>query len=128
MAAKTIDEYLDALPDPERAALQRLRATILEVVPDASEAIAYGMPAFKLGGKVIAGFAAFKNHLSYLPHSGAVLGALQAETSGYAQTAGWLHFAVDRPLPKTLVRRLIAARRREIAEADGATKAKARAR
>ncbi|MFA7297590.1 MAG: DUF1801 domain-containing protein [Dehalococcoidia bacterium] len=129
MAAQTIDEYLAALPEPKRATLQRLRATICEVVPAATEVISYGMPAFKVDGKVVAGFAAFKNHLGYLPHSGSVLGTMAEAVSGYEQTPGSLHFAIDKPLPKTLVRKLIAARRREIREAAAskpATKARAR--
>ena len=117
MAVTTIDEYLAELPEPKLATLQRLRETIREVVPDATETIAYGMPAFKLDGKVIAGFAAFRHHLSYLPHSGSVLGTLPDEMAAYEQSAGALHFAIDKPLPKTLVRKLIAARRREIREA-----------
>ena len=124
MAAKTIDEYLAALPEPKRATLQRLRATIREVVPDATEVIAYGMPAFKVDGKVVAGFAAFKNHLAYLPHSGSVLAMLTEDLSGYEQTPGSLHFAIDRTLTQTLVRKLIAARRREIAAAAEAAVAK----
>ena len=127
-AAKTVDEYLDALPEPKRATLQRLRAAILEVAPGAIEVIAYGVPAFKLDGTAIAGFAAFKQHLSYLPHSGSVLGTLEAETSVYEQTPGSLHCAINRPLPKTLVRKLIAARRREIAEAAEATQTAKRSR
>ena len=67
-----IDRYLDALAEPKRATLARLRQTILDIIPEAEQGISYGVPAFKVGGKTIAGFAAFKNHLSYLPHSGSV--------------------------------------------------------
>jgi uncharacterized protein YdhG (YjbR/CyaY superfamily) len=87
---------------------------IRHVLPDAEECISYGMPAFKIRGRVVAGFAAFKNHLSYLPHSGSVLGALEDELNAYERTAGSLHFAVDQPLPEALVRRLIATRLREL--------------
>jgi uncharacterized protein YdhG (YjbR/CyaY superfamily) len=65
------------------------------------------MPAFKLRGKTIAGFAAFKNHLSYLPHSGSVIPKLAKETRGYTSTSGSLHFPIDRPLPKALVKKLL---------------------
>ena len=65
-----IDAYLDALEEPKRSTLTRLRDTIVAIVPDAEPCISYGMPAFGLRGKTVAGFAAFKNHLSYLPHSG----------------------------------------------------------
>ena len=72
------------------------------------------MPAFRVQGRTVAGFAAFKDHLSYLPHSGTVLGQLADELSGYTMTKGSLHFvAVDRPLPKAIVTKLIAVRLRE---------------
>jgi uncharacterized protein YdhG (YjbR/CyaY superfamily) len=70
VSAQEIDQYLDALEEPKRATLARLRRTILEILPEADQGISYGVPAFKVRGKAIAGFAAFKNHLSYLPHSG----------------------------------------------------------
>lgn len=114
MAAPDIDSYLATLDETKRAALQTLRRCILEVVPDAEECISYGMPAFKLHGKTVAGFAAFKDHLSYLPHSGSVLSALQRDLAGYEMTKGSLHFKVDEPLPGSLVNKLIATRMREL--------------
>jgi hypothetical protein len=72
VSAEEIDRYLDALAEPKRATLAGLRQTILGILPGAEQGISYGVPAFKVGGKTIAGFAAFKNHLSYLPHSGSV--------------------------------------------------------
>jgi len=107
MTAREIDEYLDALEEPKRSTLAKLRDTIMEIVPDAEQGISYGMPAFRLRGKTIAGFAAFKNHLSYLPHSGSVIPELAKETAGYTSTKGSLHFPIDEPLPKPLVRRLL---------------------
>jgi uncharacterized protein YdhG (YjbR/CyaY superfamily) len=70
MSQQEIDDYLANLDEPKRTTLQQLRQTIQSIIPDAEQGISYGMPAFRLHGKVIAGFAAFKNHLSYLPHSG----------------------------------------------------------
>jgi len=72
--------------------------------------ISYRVPAFRVGGQTIAGFAAFKDHLSYLPFSGSVLGALGDDLHGYTMTKSALHFPIDRPLPKPLVEKLIAAR------------------
>jgi uncharacterized protein YdhG (YjbR/CyaY superfamily) len=109
-----VDEYLAGLDEPKRTALQKLRQTILGIVPDAEECISYGMPAYRLEGKVVAGFAAFKTHLSYLPHSGSVLGKLSDDLAGYRSTKGSLHFPIDKPLPKTLVRRLIERRLGEV--------------
>jgi uncharacterized protein YdhG (YjbR/CyaY superfamily) len=121
MASREIDEYLAALDEPKRSTLAHLRGTIMSIVPDAEECISYGLPAFKLRGRTIAGFAAFKNHLSYLPHSGSVLAALTAETKGFSGTKGSLHFPVDRPLPTTLVKKLLAARIADLAARNGET-------
>ena len=110
MSAEEVDEYLRGVDEPKRSTLQALRRTILEIVPDAEQVISYRVPAFRVSGKTVAGFAAFKDHLSYLPFSGSVLGQLADELDGYATTKGSLHFAVDRPPPKRLVKKLIAAR------------------
>ncbi|MES2169426.1 MAG: DUF1801 domain-containing protein [Actinomycetota bacterium] len=110
MTAAEIDEYLANIPEPKRATLERTRAQILAVLPDAEQCISYTMPAFRVDGKVIAGFAAFTKHLAYLPHSGSVLTALADDVAGYEQTKGSLHFAIDEPLPDALVRKLIEAK------------------
>ena len=110
----TVDDYLASLDEPKRQTLQQLRETIRAVIPDAEECISYGMPAFRLHGKVVAGFAAFKNHLAYLPHSGSVFGELREELAGYVTTSGSLHFAVDTPLPESLVKKLIEVRLRQV--------------
>jgi uncharacterized protein YdhG (YjbR/CyaY superfamily) len=117
--AEEVDEYLRGLEEPKRAALEALRRTILEVVPEAEEVISYGVPAFRVQGKTVAGFAAFKTHLSYLPFSGSVLEQLGDELQGYTTTKSALHFPVDRPLPKTLVKRLIAERLEEVRLGSG---------
>ena len=108
-----IDEYLAALDEPKRTTLTSLRDTIMAIVPDAEQCISYGLPAFRLRGKNIAGFAAFKKHLSYLPHSGSVIPQLAKETAAYTSTRGSLHFPVDEPLPEALVRKLLAMRMAE---------------
>jgi uncharacterized protein YdhG (YjbR/CyaY superfamily) len=113
MSRQEIDDYLAKVDEPKRSTLQQLRETILSIAPEAEEVISYGMPAFRLQGKVIAGFAAFKNHLSYLPHSGSVLGELADDLAGYERSDGSLRFPVDRPLPRPLVEKLIAVRRRQ---------------
>jgi uncharacterized protein YdhG (YjbR/CyaY superfamily) len=88
VSAEEIDRYLDALQEPKRATLARLRQTILDIIPEAEQGISYGVPAFKVDGKTIAGFAAFKNHLSYLPHSGSVFPQLRDELRGYSLSSG----------------------------------------
>ena len=113
MTSQDIDAYLAAVPEPQRTTLQKVRETILSIIPDAEECIAYQMPAFKLSGKTVAGIAAFKNHCAYLPHSGSVLSDLDADLLKYERTKSSLHFSVDKPLPKALVRKLIAVRRHQ---------------
>jgi uncharacterized protein YdhG (YjbR/CyaY superfamily) len=114
MSAADIDDYLAAVGEPKRSTLEALRRSILEVVPDAEQCLSYGMPAFKVQGKTIAGFAAFTDHLSYLPHSGSVLGELGEEVAGYRMTKGSLHFAIDQPLPGDLVRKLVETKLRQL--------------
>ena len=110
VSADEVDAYLRGVGEPKRSTLEALRDTILEIVPEAEQGISYRVPAFRVGGKVVAGFAAFKDHLSYLPFSGSVLPQLIDELEGYTMTKSALHFPVDRPLPETLVKKLIAAR------------------
>ena len=114
VSQQEIDAYLAALDEPKRSTLEVLRNAILEVVPGAEQGLAYGMPAFKVSGRTVAGFAAFKHHLSYMPHSGSVLVVLGDDVAGYETSKGALKFPVDKPLPKPLVRNLINERLREL--------------
>jgi uncharacterized protein YdhG (YjbR/CyaY superfamily) len=113
MATEEIDAYLSTLEEPKQTTLRQLRATILEIAPGAEQCVSYGMPAFRLRGKLIAGFAAFKNHLSYLPHSGSVFPELAEELAGYEKSTGSLRFPVDQPLPPELVEKLVTVRLRQ---------------
>lgn len=97
----------------KRSTLEEMRRRILEVVPAAEQGISYSVPAFKVAGKTVAGLAAFKDHLSYLPHSGSVLAQLRDEISRYDQTKSALHFLVDKPLSRRLIKHLITVRLRE---------------
>jgi uncharacterized protein YdhG (YjbR/CyaY superfamily) len=114
MAPQDIDRYLATVDEPKRTTLEELRRSIMAVIPDAQQCISYGMPAFKVRGKTVAGFAAFKNHLSYLPHSGSVLEKLADDLASYQGTKGSLHFAIDEPLPRGLVNKLVNTRMREL--------------
>jgi uncharacterized protein YdhG (YjbR/CyaY superfamily) len=113
MAVEDVDRYFDDLEDPKRATLEEMRRRILEVVPGAEQGLSYGVPAFRLDGKVVAGLAAFKSHLSYLPHSGSVLSAMKEKLGGYAQTKSALHFPIDEPLPRELIKKLIEVKLRQ---------------
>jgi uncharacterized protein YdhG (YjbR/CyaY superfamily) len=114
VSADEVDEYLQGVDEPKRSTLQALRRTILEIAPDAEQVISYRVPAFRVRGQTVAGFAAFRDHLSYLPFSGSVLAQLADELEGYTMTKSALHFPVDRPLPKTVVKKLIAVRLGEV--------------
>jgi uncharacterized protein YdhG (YjbR/CyaY superfamily) len=106
----TIDEYLAGVTGERLAALDKLRKTIRSIVPKAEECISYGIPAFRLDGRVVAGFAATNKGCSYFPFSGSTLRALASELKGYGGTKSSLHFDPAKPLPTTLVRKLIKAR------------------
>jgi len=118
MSAADIDAYLAAVPEPKKSTLEEMRRRILAIVPGAEQKISYQMPAFAVSGKVVAGFAAFKNHLAFLPHSGRVLSQLDRELTGFVRTLSSLHFAIDRPLSEELIAKLIEAKMR-VLEGDG---------
>ena len=105
-----IDDHLARIAEPQRSVLRELRKLILEFIPDAEECISYNLPCFKVEGKGIAGFEAFKNHNSYFPFSGQVLKTMPDELQGYVMTQGSLHFSKDECLPRDLVKRLIEVR------------------
>ncbi|MEO8901149.1 MAG: DUF1801 domain-containing protein [Polyangiaceae bacterium] len=110
------DAYLAAVSPDRRAALQKLRKTILSILPDAEECISYSMPAFRHAGHVVAGFLATGKGCSYFPFSGTTLATAAADVKAYDQTKSALHFDSKHPLPVALVRNLLKAR---IAEIDG---------
>ena len=106
----TIEAYLAAVKGEKRAALDKLRKTIRAIVPRAEECISYTIPAFRLDGTIVAGFAATAKGCSYFPFSGSTLHTLAEELAGYEQTKSSLHFDPAKPLPATLVRKLLKAR------------------
>lgn len=108
-----VDDYLADLPDEQRAALEKLRKTIKATAPDASELISYQMPAYKLHGRFLVSFAAFKNHCSLFPASGAVMDALGEELEPYFSGKGTIRFTVDKPLSSALVKRIVKVRMEE---------------
>jgi uncharacterized protein YdhG (YjbR/CyaY superfamily) len=108
-ATRTVDEYLARLPEPSRSALVRIRAVIRSVVPqDATETISYGIPAFKYNGTLV-WFAAFSKHCSLFPGA-SVIHDFKEELRGFATSKGTIHFTAAKPLPATLVKKLVKAR------------------
>jgi uncharacterized protein YdhG (YjbR/CyaY superfamily) len=106
---KTIDEYLAALSDDQRAALDKLRKTIRAAAPGAEECISYGLPAFRLNGVLVA-FGARANHCAFYPMSASTVAAYKDELTGYETSTGTIRFQPDNPLPVALVRRMVKAR------------------
>ncbi len=111
---REVDDYLARLEPQHRETLEALRRAILSVVPDAEQGLSYGAPAFRVEGKVFAGFSAAKSHVSYLPHSGTVLAELASDVTDYRTSKGALSFAPDSPLPSGLVDKLVRARLSEL--------------
>jgi len=106
---KNTDEYIAMVPEPARSTLKKIRAVIRSVVPrEVTEIIRYGMPAFKHNG-VLIWFAAFSNHCSLFP-TASVIEAFKKELEGYTTSKGTIQFPVDKPLPATLVKKLVKAR------------------
>lgn len=111
---EAVEKYLKRAPEPHRSTLIRIRETLRELLPDATETISYGMPALKVDGKAVAGYAFYKNHCSYFPHSSGVLPRLTDEIEGYEWSKGTLKFPPDSPPPRELLARLVAVRLDEI--------------
>lgn len=105
-----IDEHLATLPEPQRATLVVLRDTLRELLPTAEERLSYGMPCFAVQGKAVAGFDGYKQHCSYFPHSGSVIGSVGPLPSWADADAGTLRFPIGKRLPKGLLRKLIRVR------------------
>jgi uncharacterized protein YdhG (YjbR/CyaY superfamily) len=111
-----IDRHLKKFSGEQLETLQHLRETIHSIVPNAKETISYGMPAFEIDGKVVAGFEGFKKHCSYFPHSGSILEGIEGIPEWCEVSKGTLRFPISKKLPKTLVRKLISVRRKQIIE------------
>jgi uncharacterized protein YdhG (YjbR/CyaY superfamily) len=110
LPANTVEEYLAAVPEPARSTLQKVRATIRSVVPaETTEAISYGMPAFKYKGPLVA-YAAFANHCSFFGMDGDVLEEFKDELKSYSTSKGTIRFPPDKPLPAALIKKLVKAR------------------
>lgn len=101
-----IDTYLNTVAAPERSELQKIRNTVLQVVPEAKEVITYGMPGFKYQGKYLISFAAFKDHLSIFPGSEAVA-EFESRLGEYKLSKGTIQFSLEKPLPDKLLRGII---------------------
>ena len=118
----TVGQYLARVPEPARTTLKTLRAEIKKLVPEASDVISYQMPAFRLERGLMC-YAAFKNHCSVFPGA-RVIAALADDLKDYKTSKGTVQFALDRPLPARLVKKLVKVRLAEIAERELKTKSR----
>lgn len=108
-AANAVAEYLDCVPEPARSTFRQIRAAIRSVMPpQAVEIISYRIPAFK-HKRVVVWFAAFSDHCSLFP-TAAVIEAFKNELKGFSTSKGTIHFPIDKPVPTTLVKKLVKAR------------------
>jgi uncharacterized protein YdhG (YjbR/CyaY superfamily) len=111
-----VDQYLRGLPESAVFSLQALRRQVLEIAPNGEECISYAMPCVKLNGKAVAGFAAFKKHIGYFPHSGNIVPQLSGELANRKQTTGGFQFELGEVLPDDLVGKLVLLRLKELSE------------
>jgi uncharacterized protein YdhG (YjbR/CyaY superfamily) len=114
---KDVDAYLTGVSTEARRALQRLRKAIRSAASKAEEGFSYGVPAFKLHGKPLVCFAAFKNHCGFYPMSPAVLSRYSHELSGYDTAKGTIRFQPEKPIPDALVKKIVKERITEIESA-----------
>ncbi|MFZ2359174.1 MAG: DUF1801 domain-containing protein [Anaerolineae bacterium] len=108
-APQTIDEYIAAFPDHVQQILQQIRQTIHEAAPDAQEAISYQMPTFKLHGRSVVHFGAFKKHIGFYP-APVGLEAFKDELAPYASSKGAVQFPLNQPIPFDLISKITAFR------------------
>jgi uncharacterized protein YdhG (YjbR/CyaY superfamily) len=103
-----VDDYIESAPEPQRTTLNILRGKLVALLPGAEQTMSYGVPAFKVDGVAVAGYACAKRHCSFYPHSGSVLSQVEPELlDGYDWSRGTLRFPVDRPPSDDLLRQLV---------------------
>jgi uncharacterized protein YdhG (YjbR/CyaY superfamily) len=120
-AFANIDDYIFLQPSEVQPLLQKVRETIQDTAPGASEYISYAMPSFKYNGKILVYFAAHKNHIGFYATPGANI-AFKKELAGYKSSKGAVQFPFDRPLPYELIRRMVQYKLVEITSKSGKSK------
>lgn len=116
MIRTAIDEYLVQVSEPAHSTFEAVRTSIHQVIPSLEECISYGIPAFRTPQGVVAGIAVNKSFCSYYPFSGSVLDQVAETIAGHSRTKSALHFAFDEPLSPSIVKVLIEARLKELAD------------
>jgi uncharacterized protein YdhG (YjbR/CyaY superfamily) len=111
-----IDDYLAGLEEPQREALERVRAIAQRVASDATQGTSYGMPALRVAGKPLLGFRVSNQHLSLHPFSPEVVAAVAEELAGFSLSKGTIRFTPETPVPEPVIERLIRLRLAEITD------------
>ena len=108
----TINEYIKTLPQDVQSILQKIRKTIKKAAPKSVEAISYQIPAFKLNGKNLVHFAAWKNHIGFYPGSYCIK-VFKKELLSYKKAKGSIQFPIDKPIPYGLIKKIVKYRIKE---------------
>lgn len=112
---QTIDEYIALFPKDAQKTLENIRKTVIKFAPNATEAISYGIPTFKLNGKNLVHFAAFDDHYSFFPTSSGV-DKFKEELKGFKTSKGTIQFPIGQPLPYDLIQKITEFRVKENTE------------
>ncbi len=125
---KEVSRYFAATPPKARAALRKIRAAILSVAPKAEEVFSYRIPAFRLNGRSFVWYAAFKDHCSLYPMTGAIRSRLARDLAGYETSKGTVRLPLANPVPVGLVKKLVKARMAEVTHGSPAAQKRSRTR
>jgi len=111
--ANSVDEYLANVPEPARTTLSKVRAAIrASAGPEATEVISYGMPGFRYKGMLV-WYAAFQQHCSFFPGNSSLIDEFGEDLAGYSTSKGTIRFPLDKPLPASLIRKIVRTRMAE---------------
>ncbi len=124
MPTQAIDEFISTYPSEIQTILQKIRATIQKSAPGAEEAMAYGIPTFKLNGRNLVHFSAFKEHIGFYPTPSGIE-AFKKELSAYEWAKGSVKFPLSKPIPYALITKIVKFRvKEELEKAKGKKKTK----
>jgi uncharacterized protein YdhG (YjbR/CyaY superfamily) len=124
--SQSVEAYIGAQPVAARRALKKMRATLCKSLPGTGEAISYGMPAYKLGSRVVVYFAGWKQHTALYPGGNEAIAAFADELAGYVTSKGAIRFPLDKPLPLSLIGRIAKYRAQQVAKLNAAKPARKR--
>jgi uncharacterized protein YdhG (YjbR/CyaY superfamily) len=116
LQAKSVDQYIRSFPKSTQKLLRQMRRTIRDAAPEAEETIKYGIPTFYLHGNLVH-FGGFENHVSFFPTS-LPMKVFKAELSQYETSTGTVRFPIDRPLPLSLIRKIVRSRVGQVVPPD----------